>query len=54
MDSDGAFFYTVTCVEGSGEADGTPIKAGSSFIIPHGYGLVNFTGRMTLIVSKPV
>ena len=53
FDTKDAFFYTVTCVEGSGEADGTPVCAGSNFIVPNGYGTVNFTGNMTLVVSKP-
>ena len=53
FDTKDAFFYTVTCVEGSGEADGTPVCAGSNFIVPNGYGTVNFTGSMTLVVSKP-
>ena len=54
LGTDGDAFNIVTCVEGSGTADGTPVKAGSNFIIPHGYGISHFTGNMTLIVSKPV
>lgn len=53
FDTNDAFFCTVTCVEGSGTADGKPISAGSNFIVPKGYGTVTFEGNMTLIVSRP-
>ncbi len=46
-------FYMASCIEGTGLADGTPIKPGDHFIIPAGYGRLSFSGDMTLIISNP-
>lgn len=47
-------FRLVSCIEGSGNADGLAIRKGDHFIIPSGYGKITFEGEMTLISSKPV
>ncbi len=45
-------FAAVAVIDGAGFADGTEIKKGAAFIVPHRYGLVGFKGDMTLIVSR--
>lgn len=44
-------FMNVSVVEGEGTVDGQKIKKGSHFIIPCGYGEVEFLGNMELIIS---
>ena len=44
-------FMNVSVVEGAGTVDGHEIKKGSHFILPCGYGEVEFVGNMELIVS---
>lgn len=44
-------FMNISVVEGEGVVDGHKIKKGSHFIIPSGYGEVEFTGNTELIIS---
>ncbi len=46
-------FMLASVVEGEGDIDKEPIKKGSHFIIPCGYGTARFEGNMKLIVSAP-
>lgn len=46
-------FMNLSVVEGAGEINGTLIKKGDHFILPHGYGKVNLTGKTKLIASAP-
>lgn len=48
-----SFFRIVSCVEGQGEANGTMIKRGDSFLVPNGYGELALKGQMKIIVSEP-
>lgn len=45
-------FFIISVIEGSGTADGHPIKKGTNFILPCGYGTCEFKGRMSLILSR--
>lgn len=45
-------FMAVSVLEGSGTVDGTPIKKGAHFILPHGYGTAHFSGDMELMISS--
>ncbi len=44
-------FMNVSVIDGEGEVDGTPIKKGSHFIIPSGYGKAEFSGKLSMIIS---
>ena len=44
-------FMNVSVVEGYGIVDGKEIKKGTHFILPHDYGIAEFTGKMELIIS---
>lgn len=48
-----ADFVNVSVLEGSGTINGTAIKKGDHFIIPHGYGKCLFEGAAELICSTP-
>lgn len=50
---DDVSFRILSCIEGSGRVDGIAIEKGEHFIVPNGYGEINFTGKMTLISSVP-
>lgn len=41
----------VSVINGQGAVDGINISKGEHFIIPYGYGKVNFGGKMELIIS---
>lgn len=47
-------FRIVSCVDGRGNVNGIEIKKGDHFVVPFGYGELNFFGNMTLISSVPV
>jgi mannose-6-phosphate isomerase len=44
-------FLNVSVIDGAGELDGTSIKKGDHFILPHGYGSYRLKGAMELILS---
>ncbi len=44
-------FMNVSVVEGLGTVDGTEIKKGDHFILPHNYGEAEFSGNLELIIS---
>lgn len=44
-------FVNVSVINGGGTVDGIPIKKGSHFIIPFGYGDADFKGDMEIIIS---
>jgi mannose-6-phosphate isomerase len=44
-------FMLVSVIDGSGEADGIPIRKGMHFILPFEYGTAGFKGRMSLVIS---
>lgn len=44
-------FFIMSVVEGSGSVDGQPVKKGTHFILPFGYGTAVFTGDMEIIAS---
>ncbi len=44
-------FMNVSVINGQGEVDDIKISKGKHFIIPYGYGGVNFGGKMELIIS---
>ncbi len=45
-------FKCLTCVEGSGKADGKAVSAGDSLFVPAGYGEVKLEGKMTVIMAE--
>lgn len=47
-------FHTVTVLEGEGSFNGTPVKKGQSFLVPHGTKELAVEGRFTAILSEPV
>ncbi len=47
-------FLLASVVAGNGQLNGQPIKKGDHFILPCGFGEVEFTGDMELIVSAAV
>ena len=47
-------FLLVSVVAGAGKLNGEPIKKGDHFILPCGFGEVNLTGDMELIMSAAV
>lgn len=49
----GDTFATFFVTEGTGSADGTPIKKGDSFLLKAGAGPLTLTGNMTLIAATP-
>lgn len=51
--SEDAPFRMVSCIEGQGMVNGISIVKGSHFLVPSGYGKLEFTGKMTLIASTP-
>ncbi len=44
-------FLAASVLEGEGTVDGAEVHGGDHFIIPAGYGTVELTGRMSLILS---
>ena len=44
-------FLAASVIEGEGNIDGQPIRKGSHFVIPFGYGEVKMNGNMSLILS---
>ena len=44
-------FLIVSVMEGEGDLNGTKIKKGSHFIVPHGYGQMCFVGKMLVMMS---
>ncbi len=44
-------FMNVSVIDGEGAVDGVNIKKGSHFILPSGYGKVQFTGKLSMIIS---
>lgn len=44
-------FLAASVLEGEGTVDGAEVRGGDHFIIPAGYGTVEMTGRMSLILS---
>lgn len=46
-------FTNVSIIDGEGSVDGTGMKKGDHFIIPHGYGTCTFQGCFTMICSNP-
>lgn len=44
-------FMNVSVIEGEGIVDGHKIKKGAHFILPCGYGVAKFDGKMEMIVS---
>lgn len=44
-------YLIVDVIEGEGEVDGHPIKAGDHFIAPDQYGTLTFRGKLSLITS---
>ncbi len=50
----GDLFLMASVTEGAGMVDGHPVRSGQHFLIPAGYGELNFGGTMTLIISQPV
>ena len=50
----GSSFANVSILEGEGTVDGISVAKGSHFIVPAGYGTVEFKGRITFISSQAV
>lgn len=50
--ADDGSFKGVTCVDGSGKIDGTPIARGDTFFVPADFGEVKIEGKMRLIVVE--
>ena len=50
----GSSFANVSILEGEGTVDGIAVAKGSHFIVPAGYGTVEFKGRITFISSQAV
>lgn len=48
-----AHFMTVSCVGGQGYANETRIKKGDFFIVPYGYGEIEFSGKLELVIAEP-
>ncbi len=46
-------FMICTVIQGSGRAGSWLISKGSSFILPYGYGQVEFSGNLQMIISAP-
>lgn len=44
-------FLIMGVIEGEGFIDGQPIKKGSNFILPHGFGIARLRGTMEIIAS---
>ena len=44
-------FLLVDVTEGSGMADGIPVKAGDHFIVPYQYGTMHVEGNLEIITS---
>lgn len=47
-------FMNASVLEGEGEVNGRKVKRGNHFILPFGYGRVDLSGNMELILSAPV
>lgn len=45
-------FMAVSVLDGNGTVDGTEIKKGMHFILPHDYGTAHFSGNMELMISS--
>jgi len=45
-------FLVVSVAEGSGTVDGYPVEKGTHLMLPAGYGTVEFSGEMELILSS--
>lgn len=48
-----AHFMTVSCVDGQGYVNGIHIKKGDFFIVPYGYGEIEFSGKLELVIAEP-
>ncbi len=48
-----AHFVTVSCVDGQGYVNGTHIHKGDFFIVPYGYGEIEFSGKLELVIAEP-
>lgn len=48
-----AKFAMVSVIDGGGSVNSTVLKKGDHFVVPYGYGELEFLGDMTLIVSFP-
>lgn len=44
-------FLNVSVLEGSGTLNGQPVKKGDHFIVPAGYGMMQFAGDLELVAS---
>lgn len=44
-------FLNVSVLEGSGTLNGQPVKKGNHFIVPAGYGMMQFEGDLELVAS---
>ncbi len=51
---DDAAFLAVTVTEGKGTLNGTPVKKGQSFLVPHGTGALCWQGSLEAVLSEPV
>ncbi len=49
----GERFLMASVTEGAGMVNGKPVRAGQHFLVPAGFGELNFGGTMTLIISQP-
>lgn len=49
---DGKFFLA-SVIDGEGSIGGEKLNKGDHFIIPYGYGVIKFEGKMELIISCP-
>ena len=50
--TNGSTFQCITCVSGSGEIDGQPIKAGDSFFVPADFDEYTFEGKVDIIMTE--
>jgi len=46
-------YEMIDVIEGEGTINGTPIKKGDHFVIPHGYGDYTLQGNMEIMLSRP-
>ena len=46
-------FLLMSVLEGTGSADGYPLKKGDHFIVPCGYGNLRLEGTISLMASAP-
>jgi mannose-6-phosphate isomerase len=44
-------FYFLTCIHGKGHIDDVQVRSGTTLLVPHGFGKIKITGKLTLLLS---